>query len=50
METNAGYMDDLALFANTPTQAKFCCMARNKAAKDIGFFVNWNKTESMYFK
>ena len=47
---DADYVDDLALLANTPTQAEslLCCL--EPAAEGIGFYVNANKTEFMRLK
>ena len=43
------YADDLALFANTPTQAESLLHSLTQAAGDIGLTVNADKTEHMYF-
>ena len=51
METNtdANYMDDLVLHANTPAQAKYLLHSFEKAARGIGLCVNSYKTEFMSF-
>ena len=41
---------DLALQANTPDQAESLLHSREKTVERIGFYVNANKTENMYFK
>ena len=48
--TDGHYADDLALLANTPTQAKFLLHSLKQTAEDSGLYVNTNKTEYMYFK
>ena len=47
--TDADYAYDIALLANTPTQAKSLLHSRERAAADIGFHVNAHKTEYMCF-
>ena len=43
------YVDDIALQANTPTQAETLLHSLELAAADIGLHVNANKTEYMCF-
>ena len=47
--TNADYADDIALLANTPTQAEFLLDSLKRAAGGIGLHVNIDKTEYMSF-
>ena len=42
--------DDLALLANTPSQAESLLHSLEQAAGDIGLCMNTNKTEYMCFK
>ena len=46
---DSGYADDIALLANSPTQAKSLLQRLERAAGGIGLHVNQNKTEYMYF-
>ena len=39
--------DDIALLANTPTQAESLLHSLEQAAGDIGLYMNTNKTEYM---
>ncbi len=48
--TDADYTNDLALLANTPSQAKSQLHNLEQAAGVIGFHVNANKTECICFK
>ena len=48
--TDKGYTDDVALFANTPVQAKFLWNSLKQAARSIGLHVSTNKTKFMCFK
>ena len=48
--TDADHADDLALLANTPTQAEFLLHSLEQSAGDVGLHVNTNKTEYMSFK
>ena len=48
--TDVHYTDKLALFKNTPSQAKFQLHRQEQAAGGIGLYVNANKTEFMCFK
>ena len=43
------YIDDIALLANTPTQAKTLLHSLQQAAADIGLHVNVDKMEYMCF-
>ena len=45
--TDADYADDIALLANTPTQAKTLLHSLERAAAGIGLHVNADKTEYM---
>ena len=47
--TDADYADDIALLANTPTQAEFLLHSLERAAGGIGLHVNADKTEYMCF-
>ena len=47
--TDADYADDIALLANTPTQAETLLHCRERAAAGIGLHVNARKTEYMSF-
>ena len=47
--TDADYVDDLALLANTPVQTESLLHSLEKSAKGIGLCVNSDKTESIYF-
>ena len=47
--TNADYADDIALLANTPSQAETMLHSLGQAAAGIGFHVNADKTEYMWF-
>ena len=47
--TDADYTDDIALLANTPTQAQTPLHSLEQAAADIGLYVNAQKTEYMCF-
>ena len=44
------YADDLALLANTPTQAESLLYSLKQAAGSIGLCVNVNKTEYLWIK
>ena len=46
---DAEYADDIALLANTPTQAETLLRSLEWAAAGIGFHVNADKMEYMYF-
>ena len=46
---DADYVDDIALLANTCTQAKILLHSLERASAGIGFHVNANKTEYMCF-
>ena len=46
---DADYANDIALLANTPTQAKTLIHCLERAAAGIGLHVNADKTEYMYF-
>ena len=43
--TDADYVDDLAFLANTPIQSESLLHSPEKAAEDIGLYINANKTE-----
>ena len=43
------YTDDIALLVNTPVQAETLLHSMERAAAGIGFHVNTDKTEYMYF-
>ena len=47
--TDADYVDDIALLANTPAQAETLLHSLERAAAGIGFHVNAHKTEYMCF-
>ena len=47
--TDADYADDIALLANTPTQAKFLLHSLEQSTEWIGFQVDAEKTEYMCF-
>ena len=47
--TDADYADDIALLANTPTQAETLLHSLERAAAGIGLHVNAHKTEYMCF-
>ena len=47
--TDADYADDIALLANTPSQAKTLLHSLERAAADISLHVNADKTEYMCF-
>ena len=47
--TDADYTDDIALRANTPTQAETLLHSLERAAASIGLDVNADKTEYMCF-
>ena len=47
--TDADYTDDIALLANTPAQVKTLLRSLERAAAGIGFHINADKTEYMYF-
>ena len=47
--TDADYVNDIALLANTSTQAESLLHRLERAAAGIGFHVNADKTEYMYF-
>ena len=46
---DADNADDIALQANTPAQAKFLLHSLERAAGNIGLYINANKTEYMCF-
>ena len=46
---DADYADDIALLANTPTQAETLLHSLERAATCIGLHVNAHKTEYMFF-
>ena len=48
--TDADYADNVALIANTPTQAESQLHWLEQAVRSIGLYVNVNKTEYMSFK
>ena len=48
--TDADYVEDLVLLANTLAQAESLLYSLEKAAGSIGIHANINKTEFMYFK
>ena len=48
--TDADNADDLALLANTPTQAEFLLHSLEQAARGINLYVNADKAEFMCFK
>ena len=43
------YTDDIALLVNTPVQVESLLHSQEQAAGGIGFHVNADKTEFMYF-
>ena len=43
--TDANYADDIAILANTPDQAETLLHSLERAAADIGLYVNAHKTE-----
>ena len=47
--TDADYVDDSVLHANTPAQAEFLLHSPQRAAGSIGLHVNTGKTEYMWF-
>ena len=47
--TDNDYADDIAILANTPSQAETLLASLERAAAGIGLHVNANKTESMNF-
>ena len=47
--TDADYVDDIALLANTPNQAETLLHILERAAAGIGLHVNAHKTEYMYY-
>ena len=47
--TYADYTDDIALLANTPTQADYLLHSQDQAVEGIGLHVNVDKTEYMSF-
>ena len=47
--TNADFTDDIALLANTPTQAETLLHSLERTAAGIGLHVNADKTEYMCF-
>ena len=47
--TDADYVDDIALLANTPAQAETSLHSLERAAAGIGLHVNAHKTEYMCF-
>ena len=47
--TDADYADDIAILANTPNQAETLLHSLERAAADIGLYVNAHKTEYMCF-
>ena len=47
--TDADYADDIALLANTPTQAASLLHSLEKAAGGIGYHMNAVKTKYVYF-
>ena len=48
--TDADYADNIALLANTPTQAETLLHSPERTAAGIGFHVNAHKTEYTCFK
>ena len=50
MMTNADYAYDITLLANTPVLAKSLLHCLEQAARGIGFYMNADNTEFMYFK
>ena len=47
--TDTDYVDDIAILANTPTQAKTQLHSLERAAAGTGLHINADKTENMYF-
>ena len=47
--TDADNVNDIALIANTPTQAEYLLHSLEHAASGIGLYVNADKTEYMCF-
>ena len=47
--TDTDYADDIALLANTLTQAETLLLSLERAAAGIGFHVNAHETEYMCF-
>ena len=47
--TDADYLDDIALLANTPSQAETLLHSLERATAGIGLHVNAHKTENMCF-
>ena len=47
--TDADFVDDVALLANTPAQTEILQHSQERAAVGIGFNVNPHKTEYMCF-
>ena len=47
--TDAGYVDNIALLSNTPTQAESLLHSLKQAADSIGLHVNADKTEYVHF-
>ena len=47
--TDADYADDIAILANTPNQAEILLHSLERAASDIGLYVNAHKTEYMCY-
>ena len=48
-KTITDYADDIAILANTPDQAETQLHSLERAAADIGLYVNAHKTEYMYY-
>ena len=48
--TDADYLDDITLLANTPNQAETLLHSLEQAAAGIGLHVNAHKTEYMCYK
>ena len=46
--TDADYADDIALLANTPTQAETLLHSLEQAAAGVGLYVNAHKMEYMF--
>ena len=47
--TDADYVDDIALLANTSTQSEYLLQSPELVATGIGISINSDKTEYMYF-
>ena len=47
--TDADYADDIAILANTPDQAETLLHSFERAAANIGLYVNAHKTEYMCY-